>query len=100
MMLDYDTYFDIPCEFAIFKINGINAEANDFGWATTDKLVSTDDQWGCRNHIWHSYTDPVGKETACRKYGLTDEEYAEVCETLEDILTFDCCDCCNFGEIK
>ena len=77
----------LPCCTRVFKVNGIPADIDDFGEGCT----SGDPSCGsCHHEFNHGY--PTTEVLS--KYGITLEEYKEVCEKLEEELYVGSCGLC------
>lgn len=90
MELVIEPYDALPCALRIFTINGINADKDDFGEsydADSDNAV----EYGCGNHIFES-TLPTQK--VLDKYGISVDEYNEICEKLTERLDVGSCGWC------
>ena len=86
LKLEVETYETMPCELQTFRINGVDAELEDFG------MVIKDDFGG------YECTDIRFEETnqpPLGKYGLTYEEYDEVCQVLSSTFKIGRCDWCR-----
>ncbi len=79
------------CEMAMFQINGVEAVWKDFG----EKFDR--DSHGCPEHGCGDmeFTRVSPRPEVLDKYGITEEEYNEVCDELEDALSFGYCDKCR-----
>jgi len=83
-------FYDYVCSTKIFTINGIIADYYDFG----DKRDTGKDEtlgYGCGNMVF--LPDPP-TEGVLSKYSITKEEYMEICEKLEEGLSFGRCGLC------
>jgi len=78
------------CETAIFMINGIEADYRDFG-TKGDESPSEGEEYGCGNM---QFTAEPSSPEVLRKYKITEEEYAEICEKLTNGLSFGRCGWC------
>ena len=82
---------DYYCDMKIFKINGIDANKDDFGVQTDyepeDTLV-----YCCGNMVFER---KQSTKDVLVKYKINEEEYQEICEKLEDGLSFGSCGLCE-----
>lgn len=99
MKLEVEAY-DCLCELCFFKINGIEAYKEDFGDNCNQGVDDDyeydeydDDilEWGCANMQFEAYAP---RKEVLDKYGITKEEYHEVCERLDRELSFGRCGWC------
>ena len=90
MKLELKSYGAL-CSTEIFKINNIEAEADDFGEKYDRDQDNAEDY--CCGDMKFTRIEP--KQEVLDKYKITTEEYAEICEKLEDILSFGCCGWCS-----
>jgi len=82
--------FDCLCEMSVFEINDIDADKNDFG-TQQDESRETAEQYGCGNM---RFSRRPSTPEVLSKYGITENEYDEVCDKLEAGLSFGCCGWC------
>lgn len=82
--------YDALCATAIFTINGIEANAEDFG-DLYDCEPRMDEEYGCGNRIFE--VRPPSPEIL-QKYNITKEEYATISEELREKLSFGSCSWC------
>ena len=78
------------CSLSTFEINGIKAEADDFGDQEDEDKENAED-YGCGNMKFRRNTST---EKTLEKYNISRDEYAEVCDRLEDLLSFGQCGWC------
>jgi len=78
------------CELSEFKINGKNAEHCEFG-DKYDADPENAEDYGCGNMVFER--NPVDPDVL-KRYGITPKEYSEVCDKLEDLLSFGRCGWC------
>lgn len=83
------TYYALPCATEIFEVKGISAYDSDFGTSRSEG----DGNYGCAYHEFVPYETP--KEGVLEKYGITLEEYKEICSRLEDELYVGGCGWCS-----
>ena len=74
-------YYALPCELETFTINGKDAYKNDFGYSTDFGDELNRYEYGCGNMKFISYDTPI--EGLLEEYGITINEYNEICEMLE-----------------
>jgi hypothetical protein len=90
MKLELDVYSTI-CETKIFVINGIKATYKDFGEkydASPDKGRPT----SCGNMVFIPKTPT---QQVLNKYGITTNEYRNICELLRSCVSFGTCRLCS-----
>jgi len=79
------------CNLSEFTINGIEADKEDFG-DQEDRDPSSAEPYGCGNMQFRmnkrSHPDILSK------YGISEKEYAEIGEELEEKLSFGQCGWC------
>ena len=97
MKLEVRKRFNRPCSPEYFRINGQNAELEDFGNYEFGDLAECSDedirQYGC--YKCHFVACPAIKnERARNKYNLNIEEYDEVCKVLETEFNIGTCGWC------
>lgn len=90
MKLVIEPYDALPCELMKFTINGIDADKNDFG-TSYDADSDNAEEYGCGNHIFES-KNPTQK--VLDKYGISVEEYSEICDELTEKLHVGSCGWC------
>lgn len=78
------------CACQVFKINGIDADENDFG-SKEDKDIENAIEYGCGDMTFER--KPASDEIL-KKYGIDLIDYNEVCEKLEKGLSFGGCGWC------
>lgn len=86
LTLEVETYETMPCELQTFRINGIDAELEDFG------VVVKEDFGG------YECTDlrfEEGEQPPLKKYNLTYDDYDEICRVLSDTFKIGRCDWCR-----
>lgn len=74
----YGTYCKIKKNFAVFKINGIEANINDFGL----RIIETCGDKSSNGFIVGSFTKEKGE-----KYKINHREYIQLAEKIEQIMT-------------
>lgn len=90
MNLEFKVY-EALCETQTFRINGVDAEWEDFG-TKFDASPDTAEDYGCRDM---RFTRRDSTPRVLEKYGINETKYAEVCEKLEEGLSFGCCGWCS-----
>lgn len=83
--------YDCLCELETFVINEIAAEYYDFG-TKYDCDAENAEQYCCGNMRFFP-KEPCSE--VLQKYGITVEEYNEICSRLENELSFGCCGWCS-----
>jgi len=89
--LAIEAYDALPCALRTFEINGLDADANDFGYSGDDDPENAE-EYGCGDHCFHAELSKAA--SAMKKYDLTLEQFVEVCEKLEDVLRVGVCGWC------
>lgn len=84
-------FFSALCATSKFQINGINAVDDDFG-SSEDVDPQNAPDYGCGNRKFITY-EP--REEILSKYSITTDEYYEVCDRLEEGLSFGRCAWCS-----
>ena len=88
---------NLPCKAEKFTINDKMANTEDFGYSTDFDPDYNDDfcggLYGCGNCIWKRQESL--KKNAMNKYHLTEDEYNNLCDNLEEILSVGICNLCN-----
>ena len=75
----------------VFRINGIDANINDFGKCYDDEREWAPD-YGCGNMCFHQYDEP-SVETL-NKYSINIAEWKEICDKLNtELYVGRCADC-------
>jgi len=78
------------CYTPLFKINGIQASEDDFG-EKYDRSPETAEGYACGNM---QYTRNPSSPEILEKYAITEGEYSQIAERLEEGLSFGCCGRC------
>ena len=78
------------CRLEVFTINGIKANYEDFG-TKEDRSPETAEEYGCGNMRFISFPSTL---EVLQKYSITEKDYQDVCEILEDKLSFRECGWC------
>lgn len=82
--------FTALCSLSRFEINGVCAEAEDFGYSY-DANPDIAEEHGCGNRQFR----PIPPEPdVLKKYGITESEYDKVAEGLTYHLSFGRCGWC------
>lgn len=87
-----EPYDALPCELAEFKINGIPADKNDFGFSQDDGDREDVEPYCCS---CNKFTSVESNPDVLKKYGITEEEYGEICDRLEEELYVGACGWCS-----
>ena len=66
------------CGLSVFRINGIDADTDDFG-ESYDSDAGNRPDYGCGNRTFR-YIEST--ESVLAKYGITKSEYDEICDEL------------------
>lgn len=90
MELNIKPFHALPCRTEVFIINGMNADQDDFG-DTYDHDAESAEPYACAD--MHFDTNPPTKEVLDR-YNITEEEYYNICNELEDKLYVGSCGWC------
>lgn len=90
MELIIEPFDALPCELKIFTINGKKANSLDFG-DTFDHIEGEREPYCCSNMYFEP--KPSTKEIL-DKYNITEEEYYNICNELEDKLYVGRCGWC------
>jgi len=78
------------CYVPLFEINGIRADPDDFG-EKYDRSPEEAEPFGCGDM---QFTRIGPDPEVLKKYGITEQEYSEVCDKLEEGLSFGNCGWC------
>jgi len=96
------TFMDNFCHVDCFEINGIEADTDDFG-DQCDNLgcqkksdLEVDKYQGCLNMTFKrkEISDTEIAEDILTKYHINEDEYIQICKSLEKGLSFGCCGLC------
>lgn len=80
----------LPCELETFTINGKDADSRDFG-DTYDHDTESAEPYSCGN----MYFEPKNLiKGVLDKYNITEEEYYNICNELENKLCIGSCGWC------
>ena len=90
MKLELEVYGCL-CETSIFRINDIDASSDDFGNKYDHDSENAPD-YCCGNMLFET---KKSTEEILNKYKITDEEYYEIGEKLEEKLSFGSCGWCE-----
>lgn len=82
---------DDYCTTKKFKINGIDAYYDDFGYKRDNAPLKAP-EFGCGDMRFILKRDP--DICVLRKYGITREEYCRIANELESALSFGYCELC------
>lgn len=89
MKLEF-TIFSSLCRMSSFVVNGIRADAYDFGDSYDDDPENAVD-CGCGYRVFKGF--PPRKEVL-KKYNISEKEYSEIVDKLESGLSFGNCGLC------
>lgn len=90
MEINIKPFHALPCRLEMFTINGKSAEQEDFG-DIYDHDIESAEPYACANMYFES--KPPTKEVL-DKYNITEEEYCNICDELEDKLCVGSCGWC------
>lgn len=90
MELIIEPYDSLPCELEIFTINGKHANHIDFG-DTYDHDTENEEPGGCVNMYFEPQSPTI---EVLDRYNITEEEYYNICNELEDKLRVGSCGWC------
>ena len=91
MEIKIETYYALPCATKEFMLNGVNADILDFG-DNEDVDRANAPEYGCG---CHRFTPDIHKaDAAMKKYGITLDEFIQVCDKLEEVLYVGRCGWC------
>ena len=79
------------CSLSVFEINGITADYDDFG-VKEDISPETAADYSCGDM---HFTPKLATSEILKKYNINVDEYNEICEELEDKLSFGSCGWCS-----
>lgn len=80
-----------PCRLESFKINGIEADVNDFGFIKTLEKSYC----GC---LLLNFVPSLPQKYLLSYYGITEKEYYEIIDKLKNIFNIEfCCECVKNG---
>jgi hypothetical protein len=82
--------FGALCCTSKFEINGIAADSDDFGDQGDHDQENAED-YACGDM---RFERKASTADVLDKYKITEDEYQEIAEKLEDGLSFGCCDWC------
>ena len=85
--IELEIYEFLPCSCRVFKVNGIPADVDDFGesWTSGDPSIGS---------CYHRFNHGFPTAEVLEKYGITLEEFREICEKLESELYVGGCGYC------
>jgi len=92
--------FKTICQTEKFLINGIEANSEDFGIGYDCEGThdgNEDDDVGC---VDYQFFPKLPSQKILRKYNINKKEDKEICDKLEEGLSFGCCKLCNKGKKK
>ena len=76
-----------PCTPKVFKIDGIDADPDDFG--EVDKILG---YYCCESRKFIGFEEPP--TDTLEKYHITENEFFEICDKLRDVLRVQGCSMC------
>lgn len=82
--------FSVLCALEVFRINGIEADSDDFG-ELYDASPQTAEEYGCGNKVFESR---MPTSDILKKYNIDVDEYSKICDKLEGLLSFGRCGWC------
>ena len=82
------------CYCREFTVNGKEAAYEDFG-EKYDRDPDNAPDYGCGDMRFTRFTDEAAIIKCCDKYGITEEQYADICDELERGLSFGSCGWCE-----
>ena len=88
-------YDALPCKLNTFTVKNQPASTSDFGYSEDTGGTTGDediDHWGCSNRQW--FHDNGKRNAAMKTYGITSEEFDEICDILESVLCVGRCGWC------
>ena len=83
--------FGALCEMETFRINGVDADKGDFG-TKCDESPETAEDYSCGDM---RFRRKASSPEVLAKYAITHKEYDEVCDKLDDGLSFGRCGWCS-----
>lgn len=89
MKLELEIYGCL-CATKDFRINGISADSSDFG-SQGDSDPDNAEPYGCGNM---RFEGKPSTDEVLKAYGISESEYKEIVELLEDKLSFGSCGWC------
>ena len=90
MKLKLEAYAAL-CSLAVFEINGIEADTDDFG-DNEDRSPDTAEDYCCGDMQFEA--KPPTQEVL-NKYSITADEYQEICEKIGEAISFGSCGWCS-----
>ena len=82
--------FKSLCATEVFRINAIEADTEDFG-RNYDHCPQAAEPYGCGDMRFEA--SPATDEVL-KKYGITLEEYAQICDKIDSEISFGRCGLC------
>ena len=82
--------FGALCSTSTFEINGVSADSYDFG-EQYDHIRENAEDYACSDM---RFERKASTDEVLEKYKITEAEYQEIAEKLEDGLSFGCCGWC------
>ena len=91
MNIEIETYSALPCSTKTFRINGIDADEDDFG-SMEDTDIENAPEYGCGCKEFIPHDDRISE--AMERYGITADEFYEIQSALESALYVGSCGWC------
>lgn len=82
------THDCLPCAVDKFRINGIRANEEDFGEVNLENVG----RYTCRIS---GFTPGKVKQKILDKYGITIDEFYEICSKLDEVFEYRTCSYCS-----
>lgn len=82
MTYEFKARDNMPCEAEVFKINGIDADMDDFGGVNLGHIPWLDDDEDMTECEMNGFFGEQPTEEILEKYGITEEEYDEILDNL------------------
>lgn len=79
------------CATEMFRINNVEADSRDFGILEDIDAANAED-YCCGNM---SFERTKSNKRILSKYKISEKEYSEICDELEEGLSFGCCCLCS-----
>jgi hypothetical protein len=91
MQLTIKAYHALPCGLEVFKINGKDADVEDFG-ETRDLCPEAAAPYSCADRQFVANEEPTATVLEC--YSISEDEWYEVIEELRETLAVGACGWC------
>lgn len=96
-LIEVKASFSMPCHPAWLRIKGQEATLSEFGyWIKGNKEECTQSDiknWGCYQRRFETFPIRENQETL-DKYNLSEDEYEEICDKLEEEFNVGTCGWC------